>query len=177
MRKAIYIIYITAVVVIYSVVLYSCSNVGCTENHNSIPLAGFYSYETKEPLTLNSVEIGGVGAPGDSLLLAAGISAGQLYLPFRATNPLTRFYIRYNTSEGEQSVLPDTLTFDYESKPYFASEDCGAMYHYLITSFSYTRHRVDSVAVTDSLITNIDRQTIEIYFHTSTTENPSEDEE
>lgn len=41
------------------------------------------------------------------------------------------------------------------------------MYHYLITSFTYTRHLIDSVAVTDSLITNIDIESIQIFFRTS----------
>ncbi len=176
MRKILYIIYISLIITTVSTSLEGCSNVGCTENRNSIPLAGFYSYETKEPITANFLEIGGVGAPSDSLLLTGGTSASQVYLPFRAVAQQTKFFVSYIAESDNDASLPDTLTFDYESRPYFDSEDCGAMYHYYITTFNYTRHRIDSVAVTDSLITNLDRQTIEIYFSTPNNDNTSDNE-
>lgn len=163
-----------------SLSLTSCSNVGCTENRNSLPLAGFYSMGTKEPVTPDSLEVGGVGAPGDSLLLDESSHVKQLYLPFRSTAASTGFYIRYKAKALDYPELVDTLKFTYDSRPYFASEDCGAMYHYFITHFSYTTHLIDSVAVTDSLITNFDRETIQIYFRTAepsqpdSPDNPSE---
>lgn len=159
--------------------LTSCSNVGCTENRNSLPLAGFYSMRTGEAITPDSLEIGGVGAPSDSLLLDESSRVQQLYLPFRSTKPQTVFYIRYKAKDLDFPWLVDTLKFDYESLPYFASEDCGAMYHYHITKFSFTTHLIDSAAVTDSLITNVDRETIRIFFRTaepSEPDNPSDNE-
>lgn len=153
--------------------LASCSNVGCTENQNSIPLAGFYSMSTHQAVTPDSIAIGGVGAPNDTLLLGPGSRATQVYLPFRSTAPQTEFYIQYKQKALDYPWLTDTLRFVYTATPYFASEDCGAMYHYLITGFSYTTHLIDSVAVTDSLITNIDRETIQIYFRTS---EPADDD-
>lgn len=44
------------------------------------------------------------------------------------------------------------------------------MYHYKVTRFTYTRHLIDSVAMTDSLITNVDRETIKIFFRTASEE-------
>ncbi|HBN63710.1 MULTISPECIES: DUF6452 family protein [Duncaniella] len=145
----------------------SCSNVGCTENQNSLPLAGFYSMSTKQQITPDSVAVGGVDAPNDTLLLGPGSRVSQLYLPFRSTKPSTEFYFQYKQKALDFPWLIDTLRFDYVATPYFASEDCGAMYHYRITSYSYTTHLIDSVAVTDSLITNIDHETIQIYFRTA----------
>ena len=50
--------------------------------------------------------------------------------------------------------------------PYFASEDCGAMYRYNITGVSHTSWLLDSVAVIDSAITNTDFQRIQLYYAT-----------
>lgn len=152
----------------------SCSSsTGCTDNQNSLPLAGFYSSSTGEKVTPDSIAVEGVGAPNDSLLLAPNRKVSELYLPFRSTKSTTSFCIQYRQSNLNYEELYDTLTFNYNSIPYFASEECGAMYHYLITSYSYTRHLVDSVALLDSLITNVDRETIQIYFRTSTPDDES----
>ena len=40
------------------------------------------------------------------------------------------------------------------------------MYRYTITRLSYTQHLIDSVAVTDSLVTNTDIKRLKIYFRT-----------
>lgn len=152
----------------------SCSNVGCTENQNSVPLAGFYSMQTGEKIAPDSLAVGGVDAPNDTLLLGPGSKVSTLYLPFRSTQPSTEFYIQYKAKELDYDWLIDTLRFDYTATPYFASEDCGAMYHYRITAYTYTTHLIDSVAVTDSLITNIDRETIQIYFRTAEPSEPAD---
>lgn len=163
-----FIIHIISVVVAVTwAVLSSCSNVGCTDNQNSLPLAGFYSMSTKEAITPDSIAIGGVDAPNDSLLLDESSHESQIYLPFRANKPSTRFYIQYKQHLLDLFQIADTITFEYTAIPYFASEDCGAMYHYLVTNFSYTTYIIDSVAMTDSLITNIERETIQIYFRTN----------
>ena len=65
--------------------LAACNTSGCTENQNSIPLAGFYSSATEAQVSLDSVGVYGVGAPGDSLLLSPGTSASQIYLPLNAS--------------------------------------------------------------------------------------------
>lgn len=152
--------------------LASCSNVGCTENQSSLPLAGFYSMQTGKQISPDSIAVGGVDAPNDTLLLGPGSKASQLYLPFRSTMPSTEFYIQYKQKALDFPELVDTLRFVYTATPYFASEDCGAMYHYLVTSYSYTTHLIDSVGMTDSLITNINRETIKIFFRTAEEEDP-----
>lgn len=154
----------------------SCSNVGCTENQNSVPLAGFYSMQTGEAIAPDSLAVGGVDAPNDTLLLGPGSRVKSLYLPFRSTHQSTEFYIQYKQKELEFFGLADTLRFEYTAIPYFASEDCGAMYHYRVTAYDYTTYLIDSVAVTDSLITNIDRETIRIFFRTGSGESEEEEE-
>lgn len=131
---------------------------------------------TKEKITPDSLAVGGVGAPSDTLLLGPGSRVSQLYLPFRSTASSTEFYFQYKQKSLDFPWLVDTLRFDYVSTPYFASEDCGAMYHYRVTAYTYTTHIIDSVAMTDSLITNLDRESIQIYFRTAEPEPEPGDE-
>lgn len=160
-----------------AMVMVCCNSSGCLDNQNSIPLAGFYSMETKGKVTVRDINIGGVGAPDDTLLLN-GTAASQVYLPFRASGNTTAFYFHLVTDAdtlGIDTGLNDTISFSYESMPYFASADCGAIYRYRITECRHTSLFIDSVAVTDSLITNVDMQRIEIYFHDDEEEEPEPD--
>ncbi|MGM9822112.1 MAG: DUF6452 family protein [Muribaculaceae bacterium] len=147
----------------------ACNSEGCADNHSALPLIGFYDTHLGDPITLDSLAIGGVGAPGDSLLVAPGTAVQQVYLPFRFEQNEVAFFIRYAYPEQGLDVpaLNDTITFRYTSEPYFASEDCGAMFRYRVTSLSHTTHLIDSVAVTDSLVTNIERERFKVYIRTT----------
>ncbi|MCC8070628.1 MAG: DUF6452 family protein [Bacteroidales bacterium] len=151
-----------------------CNTSGCLENQNSIPLAGFYSSSTLTAISIDSVAIGGVGAPRDSLLSTGATAISQLYLPFRATDSSTSYFFRYISQGLNYDFLVDTITFTYDTHLYFASEECGAMYRYYITEMTHTTHLIDSVAITDSLVTNLDVERIKIFFRTA---NPDEEEE
>ncbi len=152
----------------------SCSATGCTDNQNSLPLAGFYSMSTGTAITVDSLAIEGIGAPDDSLLLSPSSRVSSLYLPFRSSKDVTAYCIQYRQHRLNFPELYDTITFRYNSIPFFASEECGALYHYQVTEFTYTKHLIDSVAMTDSLITNVERETIQIYFRT---DNPDDNPE
>ena len=141
-----------------------CNTTGCLDNQNSIPLAGFYDSGTGAEVALNIVQIHGVGAPGDSILVAGGTSAKQVYLPMRSTMPSTTWCFHYTQMGIDYDDFNDTIAFDYTSTPYFASEECGAIYHYHIDKCRYTTHLIDSVVIADSLITNVDQVRIKIYF-------------
>ena len=69
-------------------VLTSCNSSGYLDNRSAIPLAEFYNSETGQSLTLDSLEIRGLGAPGDSVLVSAGTAVSQAYLPMRSSHEL-----------------------------------------------------------------------------------------
>jgi len=153
-------------------IITACNTNGCLDNQSALPLAGMYSSATGKQITIRNIEISGVGAPGDSVLLGNGTSVSEIYLPMRSTKQQTSWRIRY-LQEGLEG-LEDIITFDYLSEPYFASEECGAMYFYRITKYTYTTNLIDSVAVTDSLITNVESERIRIYFRTSDENDPDQ---
>lgn len=160
---------ITIICAIILAAFSSCSSNGCTDNRSSIPLAGFFSTETGSTIALDSLEIAGIGAPGDSLLLASGERANAVYLPLRSEKSATAFSIAYRYEYLDYPELNDTIYFRYDAIPFFASEECGAMYRFHIKSISYSRHILDSIAViaTDSIITNADVENLRLYFKTS----------
>lgn len=141
-----------------------CTNGSCTENQSSLPLAGFYNSATKGTVSLDSLEIHGIGAPGDSMLYTPGTPLTEIYLPFRNGSHSTGFCISYRYRELDNPALNDTLTFGYDSSPYFAGEECGAMFRYRLKSLSHTTHLIDSITVVDSLITNKPIQQLHIFF-------------
>ncbi len=155
--------------VMLCVAVVGCNTSGCLENGSSIPLAGFYSSEDGSKIELNGIAVGGVGAPNDSLLVMPGMAVSSCYLPLRSQNTVTQYYIGYAYPQNGLDIPEnnDTLTIVYKSQPYFESEECGAMYRYEVEKLSYTTHVIDSVAIVDSLITNMDVERLKIYFDTA----------
>lgn len=160
--------FITGILFLLALVLVQgCNTTGCLDNQSSIPLAGCYSSSTGSQFPFSSaVQIHGVGAPNDSVLRASADAAYRLYMPMRSTMDNVSWCLHYTQEGIDGDLFNDTITFVYTSIPYFASEECGAMYQYHIDECRYTTHLLDSVVVSDSLITNIDMERIKIYFRT-----------
>ncbi|MDE7387464.1 MAG: hypothetical protein K2N28_10060 [Muribaculaceae bacterium] len=143
-----------------------CNTTGCTDNRSSLLIAGFYSSTDRRAISIDSLELGGVGAPNDSLLVSANERPSQVYLPLRSRDSETSFCFHYAAKALSDPRLNDTISLWYTSEPYFASEECGAMYRYRVHRFTYTTHLIDSVAMRDSLINNADIESMMIYFRT-----------
>ncbi len=146
-----------------ALVIAGCASNGCLDNRNSIPLAGFYSAESGDPVSVSGLTVGGVGAKNDSLLLNKE-TATEVYLPFRASFDEVTYLFTVST---QTDTLTDEVTFTYDASPYFVDAECGAMYRYRITGVWFGGTLIDSIAITDSLITNVDQERIKIYFHGS----------
>lgn len=154
-----------------------CNTTGCIDNQSSIPLAEMYSSSTSQVITLGNLEISGVGSRGADSIIAGANSASfsRVYLPMRSTKETTAWCLHYTQEGLESPEFNDTVEFGYTSEPYFASEECGAMYRYRIHTMRNTFHLLDSVVIVDSLITNADVVTLKFYFRTQN--EPQEPEE
>lgn len=142
-----------------------CANSECYDNKNSLPLAGFYSSEEMpQAISVDSLTILGVGAPGDSILQDSVRSLSQVYLPFRIDQESTTYEIRYLGGEAGILRISDFVTFNYEIIPYFVSNACGTIYDYKITSIDYTKNFIDSVTCPTGEITNANTENLKIYF-------------
>lgn len=144
-----------------------CSDT-CTENKNALPLAGFYaSGGGADRITLDSLEVAGVGIAGDSTLSPASVSKDELYLPFRIDCDTTRYAFRDSHLAGGDS---DTVTFIYSRTPRFVNVECGVSYVFGIKSITSQGVLIDSVICPDGYIDNVNRENLEIYFAVKNTE-------
>jgi len=150
-----------------TMLLAACNSAGCLDNGSTLPLAGFYSSATAKPISIDSLQIEGLGAPADSLLLKPSKGVSQIYMPLRANVPATTWVFSYKQGMLANPAFNDTVVFTYQTIPYFASEECGAMYIYRIEQLTHTTHLIDSILLTDSLFTNVEAERIKIYFRTA----------
>ena len=150
----------------------SCSTSECYDNQNSLPLAGFYSSsEVPVSISLDSISILGVGAPGDSILQDSVRSLSEVYLPFRIDQDYTTYEIRYLAGLAGYYRLHDFITFNYEIVPMFVSSACGTVYYYKMTSIEHTGNFIDSVTCPGGVITNANIENLKIYFRVATGED------
>lgn len=141
------------------------SDEGCEGNTSSMPLAGFYSSQTKKAITIDSLTVFGVGVPNDSLLLDTA-QASQTYFPLDIEKTQARFVIRYDQQQLAALKLADTVTIDYSPRPYFHSEECGAMYYFDVKGYRTTNVLIDSMQIITPVFDNTTAETIKIYFRT-----------
>lgn len=155
--------------------LCACNSQGCIDNKSSIPLAYFYDSATLDRINVGGLTVGGVGAPADSLL-ASDATLSEVYLPLRSDRSETSFFFSVTVTPADTTMAPydvtDVVDFTYESIPYFASADCGAMYRYRITSVEHTSLLIDSIGLPDSLITNVNTMSVQIFMRVNHTDEP-----
>lgn len=146
--------------------LTGCNSGGCTELRSAVPRADFYSSSTARPITVDSLSIVGIGAPGDSVLYGPAEKLSSVYLPMPADMNSVQWRIGYMQENLAQYNLADTVSMKFERMPWFAGEECGAMFKYKITELRYTQNLIDSVIIADSTVVNIDQANLNIYFRT-----------
>lgn len=149
-------------------ILSGCSTNECFDNQNSLPLAGFYSSDpTPQAISLDSISIYGLGAPGDSILQDSVRSLSQSYLPFRIDQNSTTYVIQYLAGLAGIYRMADTITFNYDIVPMFVSSACGAVYYYKMDTIITTHNFIDSVTCPLGEITNANIENLRIYFRVS----------
>lgn len=154
----------------------ACNSSECLDNKNSLPLAGFYSSEpTPQAISLDSISIFGIGAPGDSILHDSVRSLSKTYLPFRIDQGQTIYQINYLAGDLGKFRISDRITFNYDIQPWFVSSACGAIYRYRITSIETTHNLIDSVVCPLGTIGNADIENLRIYFRVKVQEEEGGD--
>lgn len=149
----------------------ACNDTGCTDNQNSLPLAGFYSSQSKSAISIDSLTVFGVGMVGDTTIVKNAVSMHQVYMPFNPGASQARFVLRYEQKAFVNMGIEDTLTVNYEAVPFFHSNECGAMYVYDIKDYSITNALVDSVLFLAPRIDNTNKENIQIFFRTKEADN------
>lgn len=150
----------TISIAILLTIIAACSS-ECLENKNALPLALFVvandSNSTVQQVSVDSIRVTGIGAPGDSVLWDGG-SMQTLYIPFRTDSDTTQ----YRFTEMRSGVS-DIVTFIYTRSPRFVSNECGVSFVYDIRSITSQGVLIDSVTCELGEITNKNIENLKIY--------------
>lgn len=151
--------------IILCVSLGACTET-CNDNRNALPRAGFYALDSAgvlQSIQVDSLEVIGVGATGDSILSQATTSKSELYLPFKIESDTTQYLFLYRADGYE---LRDTVTFDYTRVARFVSAECGVSYVFHIHRINCQGNLIDSVVCPSGFIDNSAIENLKIYFRT-----------
>lgn len=88
--------------------------------------------------------------------------ASSFELPF-SYNTHTRFVFIYHSLERRFSGT-DTINIEHRNIPYFINLECSSMMFYEVTKVENTRHRLDSLTITNPNIDNNEKENFKIYF-------------
>lgn len=139
----------------------------CLNNKNALPYAGFYSSEeTPATVSVDSLRVYGIGAPGDSVLYD-GSNISSLYLPFRIDSDTTTYIFEPTTEAAQRAGITDTVRFVYDRIPRLVSEECGVSYIFRMKEIYCSKQLIDSVTCPKGEITNENIENLHIYFRVS----------
>ena len=157
--------YIYLIVAFIAVLVAGC-NSGCFENRTSIPKAAFYASNAPDrAISVDSISVYGIGQKSGAMIVDCGMRVTSLSLPFRNDADTTQYVVQYDMKALVQRNVYDTLTFVYTRYPHFISADCGVTFNYRIDHFQYTTHMLDSAALMVDEVTNVDQETLRLYYY------------
>ena len=149
-----------ASLMISAVLLAGCGDT-CADNKNALPRAAFYAGEAT--VSVDSLEIRGIGAPGDSILSEGTERKSEIYLPFRIDSDSTVYSFDYTGGVKASSIV----TFIYSRTPRFVSAECGVSYVFDIRKIECKGNLIDSVTCPQGFIDNAPGVNLRIYLRTT----------
>lgn len=143
--------------------LYACDD-SCSENRTAIPLAEFYVIDNgvAGQVTVDSMQVSGIGAPHDSIWSEPSETKSQLSLPFKIDSDTTQ-YLFSITMRGitRQSLV----SFIYSRTPRFTEAACGVNYIFDIKKIDCTGNLIDSVVCPAGFIDNKNTVNLKVYMN------------
>ena len=116
--------------------------------------------------TSDTITIVGQTTSSDTLvsdtLINQEAAASSFSLPL-SYDAYTQFVFIYHALDVGY-VGRDTIRIDHRNIPYFTNLDCGSMMFYEVTKVENTRHRLDSLTITNPNIDNNEKENFKIYF-------------
>lgn len=119
----------------------------------SFLLATFYNSETDKEMS-PVLMVQGVGAEG---LLIGDTALSRILLPLTSRDT-TRYVVWLDSTS-------DSLTFIHQTTRQYASVETGFYYEYKLLAVLHTQNRIDSIRITDSLVTTKWNENIKLYIH------------
>ena len=106
--------------------------------------------------TLDSLTVTAFGT--DSVLVNNQQEVRDVTLPLRYTADSTVLVLRYSRHAA------DTLTVRHVNTPYFLSMDCGYQVQQRLGSVDHTRHRLDSIHISDNEVGIYGSENLQLFY-------------
>lgn len=117
----------------------------CTDSSRRYLYCNIYTTDSEYGIaqrdTLDSLSV--TAFYTDSVILNRENDVTTLTLPLRYTADSTELVFHYAAG------VTDTLVMRHNNTPYFLSMDCGYQMQHSVTSISYSRHRLDSIHISN----------------------------
>lgn len=143
MKRIIYLVFIL-------IATAACKEVFETPPHSRMKILLLSS--STEKTTTSVVSVKGIGL--DSLFYT-GTSLNQMVLPL-SSNDTTNFVISFDS-------VVDTLSVIHQTSIEYASMESGFYNEYKLQHIDFSHNRIDSVLITDSLVTKTWHENIKLY--------------
>jgi hypothetical protein len=92
-----------------------------------------------------------IGLADSQVVRFYGAKSSKFSVLLSPVSDSVKWYIVPDTSD---QTMGDSITFYYQKQLHFISTGCGYTYYYNLTNVTSTNNRVDSVKITNPLITN-----------------------
>jgi hypothetical protein len=158
MRKLTYIFVFILLAVITMQIGGCTEEADCSSTSRKMMNTGFFKYaNTAVKDTLDSLTVTAVGT--DSVIINKENDVSNIELPLRWTADSTELIFHYANS----SVF-DTLKVMHSNTQTFISMDCGYSMEQSISKVTYTKHVIDSVALTYKTANSDAVQNLKIFY-------------
>ena len=135
-------------------ILLSCSPEACFEETNAYLKATFYSNETKEKKTPDSLTVTGIGITEKLYDRREGVQPGLF--PLDASGGTCSFEIKIND-------VTDTVSFHYTSYPHLISKECGYTFYHRLDTF-FCKNESFYIYLSSDNITTANEENIRIFY-------------
>lgn len=139
----------------------ACSSIDCPLLNTVYTVYKVYNSANKADTLKDTLTISTTRADGyDSVLINKDVNVTEIDLPisYSADKDILFFNIKDTTSK--QYI--DTVTVTKENTPHFESVDCSPSFFHKITNITWTKNKIDSIVIKNSIV-NYD--TTQEHFH------------
>jgi hypothetical protein len=149
-RNYIAVVFLTVI----SAIFLSCSPEACFDETNAYLKATFYSNDTKEKKTPDSLSVKGIGISEKLYDRKSDVQPGLF--PLDASEVTCVFEIKIND-------VTDTVTFHYSSYPHLISKECGYTFYHRLDTF-FCKNESFYIYRSSDNITTANEENIRIFY-------------
>jgi len=148
------------ILTVTTLLLSGCSSNGCYEDMSVKLYANFYTINSKNKVvavSMDSMTVKGVGS--DSILYKNQTLSGMV-LDLNPNASQTQFLV---TKLQDGYLFVDTLTFEYQNKPWFQSLECGCRVFSTLKACRVDGVIFKTAVIADSAVINLKSEHVKLF--------------